>query len=652
MASLRRWLAGGTAFVAVFVLLAGWVSAGQDPASDPGRASGRVTLSIVGTTDLHGRVFPRDGHGGVALLGGYLRNLRAARAADGGAVLLLDAGDTFQGGVTSDISEGLLVVDAYNALGYDALAIGNHEFEYGAVDTATGPEATDMRGALKAAAARARFPFLAANVIDTATGRPVAWPNVRPSAIVGAAGLRVGIVGVMTSDGLRRTLAANVEGLATAALAPTVEREARRLRRRGADLVLVLAHAGGECARFDDPADLASCDADSEIFQLARRLPAGLVDGIVAGHSHRALAHEVAGIPIVQAWSWGRAFARLDLTVERGAGVVSTRLFPPRLICAAVAPDGSCATGGAAPASADAAPVPPEGAVTSPQGAAASREGTAASAVAVAASREGAPASYEGAAASHEGAPASYEGAPVRPDASIVAAMQPELDRVNRWRSEPLGITLETRFARNRDGVESAVGNLFADAMRAAVPDADLAIGMGARRGGLRAGLPAGRLTRGPLYDVFPFDNRIATLVLTGVQVQQALARRLTRGWGGIPSVSGVRVRVACHGPRPELDILWPSGEPVAPTATLIVATTDFFAARAARDAAITRREASLAMAPLVRDAVAAWLTARGGRLRAADLTTPPRWEASAGGTCLAGAVFQAGFGVRVGAPR
>ena len=581
VASLRRWLVGGTAFVAATLLLAGWALAGQQAAPDPDGADGRVTLSIVGTTDLHGRVFPRDGHGGLALLGGYLRNLRAARAADGGAVLLLDAGDTFQGGVTSDISEGLLVVDAYNALGYDALAIGNHEFEYGAVDTATGPEATDMRGALKAAAARARFPFLAANVIDTATGRPVAWPNVRPSAIVDAAGLRVGIVGVMTYDGLTRTLAANVGGLDTTALAPTVEREARHLRRRGADLVLVLAHAGGQCARFDDPADLTSCDDNSEIFRLARRLPSGLVDGIVAGHSHRALAHVVAGIPIVQAWSWGRAFARLDLTVERGAGVVSVRPFPPRAVCAAVAPDGSCATDGVAP---------------------------------------------------------SYEAAPVRPDASIVAAMQPELDRVNRWRAEPLGITLEVGFTRNRDGIESAVGNLFADAMRAAVPDADLAIGMGARRGGLRRGLPAGPLTRGPLFDVFPFDNRIATLVMTGAQLRQALARQLIRGWGGIPSVTGVRVRVACDGPRPELEILRPSGAPVAPTDTLIVAATDFFAARATRDAAVVRRETSLAMAPLVRDAVATWLSTRGGRLRAAELTTPPRWELSADRTCLAAA--------------
>ena len=125
---------------------------------------------------------------------------------------------------------------------------------------------------------------------------------------------------------------------------------------------------------------------------------------------------------------------------------------------------------------------------------------------------------------------------------------------------------------------------------------------------------------------------------MTGAQVEQALARQLARGWGGIPSVSGVRVRVACAGPRPELEIVWPSGAPVAPTKTLVVAATDFFAARATRDADVTRRETSLAMAPLVRDAVATWLTARGGRLRAADLTTPPRWETpDDGGTCLPG---------------
>ena len=83
-----------------------------------------ATLSIVGTNDLHGGILPRDGRGGLALLGGYLKNLREARARDGGAVLLIDAGDMFQGTLESNVTEGASVVAAYNALGYTAAAIG------------------------------------------------------------------------------------------------------------------------------------------------------------------------------------------------------------------------------------------------------------------------------------------------------------------------------------------------------------------------------------------------------------------------------------------------------------------------------------------------------------------------------------------------
>src|SRR6476660_8094198 len=67
-----------------------------------------ITISIVGTTDLHGVAFARNGRGGLALLAGFVNNLRAAREADGGAVLLLDAGDAFLGGIESNLSEGAL----------------------------------------------------------------------------------------------------------------------------------------------------------------------------------------------------------------------------------------------------------------------------------------------------------------------------------------------------------------------------------------------------------------------------------------------------------------------------------------------------------------------------------------------------------------
>ena len=581
MTAARVFTTGWAARIATLVLLAGAIWAWQRPVSDASVPPGRLTLSIVGTTDLHGRVFPSNGHGGLEQLGGYLRHLRAARAADGGAVLLLDAGDTFQGGIESNLSEGALVVDAYNALGYDALAIGNHEFEFGALDTAVGQdERSDMRGALKAAAARARFPFLAANLIDEATGRPVEWPNVRPSTIVDTAGLRVGIVGLMTRDGLTKTLAANVEGLFTVALAPTVEAEARQLRQHGADVVVVLAHAGGGCERFDDPADLSSCDNEAEIFQLARQLSRGLVDAIVAGHSHAAVAHEVAGIPVIQAYSWGRAFARLDLTIDRG-GVVSKQLFSPQVVCATVGPEGACAAHG----------------VKTPH----------------------------------------YEGAPVKPDESVTRAMQPALERVNRWRETPLGIALETPLERNRDGLESPLGNLFADALRAAVSGGDVAIGLGARRGGLRADLPAGPLTRGSLYDAFPFDNRVVSLALTGAQLRHALAGVVARPRRGLPGVSGVRVLVACNGASPEIEVLRPSGEPIGRTEKLIVVTTDFFAARAPFGFSSRPPETPLPTAPLVRSVAADWVTAWGGRLSVADLSGPPRWEVLHGRACLGG---------------
>ena len=246
MTAARSSRFGWLALVAAPVLLSGAVWAVQRPVPDPAGTTGRVTLSIVGTTDLHGRVFPSDGRGGLAQLGGYLRNLRAARAVDGGAVLLLDAGDTFQGGIESNLSEGALVVDAYNLLGYDALAIGNHEFEYGALDTVSGGgESPDMRGALKAAAARARFPFLAANLIDESHTTPggVAERRGRPPSSTPQVFWWV-IVGVMdprrAHQDARRQRPGAPHGAARTHGRGRGEAAAPR---RGADVVVVLAHA-------------------------------------------------------------------------------------------------------------------------------------------------------------------------------------------------------------------------------------------------------------------------------------------------------------------------------------------------------------------------------------------------------------------------
>ena len=195
--SIRTALASGTRLslvCAVLVALAaappGWRASGfRFTRSLFAAPHSTLTLSIVGTSDLHGYFMERGGRGGIALFAGYVNNLRAARAADGGAVLLLDAGDTFQGGVESNLSEGAVVVDAYNAMGYTALSVGNHEFDFGSADRpgARQDPAADPQGALKARAAQAKFPFLAANLLDDRTGARVDWPNVQPSTMVDVA---------------------------------------------------------------------------------------------------------------------------------------------------------------------------------------------------------------------------------------------------------------------------------------------------------------------------------------------------------------------------------------------------------------------------------------------------------------------------------
>jgi 5'-nucleotidase len=537
-------------------------------------------LSIVGTTDLHGYVFAREGRGGLALLGGYLANLRAARAGDRGAVLLIDAGDTYQGGIESNLSEGAIVVDAYNALGYTAAAIGNHEFDFGPVDASGARQMLghDPRGALKARAAQASFPFLAANLIDDTTGRPVDWPNVRPSVIVEAAGVRVGIVGVMTIDALRATLRANVQGLHTAPLAPVIAEEATKLRAAGAELIVVGAHAGGACAEFADASDLSSCDASAEIFEVARSLPAGLVDAIVAGHTHQAVAHEVAGVAIVQGYAHGRAFGRVDIAFDRGKRrVVGHTLFAPRDVCERQDP-----------ATSSCEPRPEAGAPPL----------------------------------------ALYEGAPVTASADVAAAMAPALARVRALQATPLGVVLETPLPRSGNG-ESPLGNLFADALLTSSARADVAFNNNSR-GGLRADLPEGTLTFGGLYDVFPFDNRVLEVRMRGTDLGDLLTAEARRDRRGALAISGTRVRVACSPSGLAVELFRSNGAPIRSDEELVVAAMDSLVL-GPLFAPIRRGEAARVPedAPVMRELVEDWLRGRGGgRLDAAALVDESsRWE-------------------------
>lgn len=267
-------------------------------ASRPAFPTGVRFLRIIGTNDFHGALEPRPDANGVRR-GGAAYVASAIERARGECTprcetLLLDGGDIFQGTPASNLSYGRAVVEYYNRMGYAAAALGNHELDWGP-DT------------LRARMRQAKFDILGANVryVD---GRDVEWiPN---DTIVTRGRARIGIVGISTVATPVATRAANVAGLRFDQPAPIVDSIAAALRKRGADFVIVVAHAGASCARD------GATNCSGEIIDFARRLTTK-VDAIVAGHTHALVNAEVAEKPIVEARSSGRAIDVVDLTLDR-----------------------------------------------------------------------------------------------------------------------------------------------------------------------------------------------------------------------------------------------------------------------------------------------------------------------------------------------
>jgi len=542
------------------------------PETDP------VIISVLGTNDVHGELIPQSNRGGITTFSGYVAAVRDARANDG-AVLLVDAGDMWQGTLESNLSEGAAVVAAYNALGYAAAALGNHEFDFGPAGEKAIPEtdADDPQGALKQRLSELEFPVLAANLIDTATNQVVAWENLRPSAIVMRAGVKIGIIGVLTEHTLQTTILANTKGLRIAPLAETIIKEARALRTDGASLVIVLAHAGSQCTEFADPLDLSSCAMSGEIImRVANDIPPGLVDHIVAGHVHEGIAHVVNGIAVTASYSNTRAFSRVDFTFDRNSGsVIERHIFPPQANCAkAPDEDGLC--------------------------------------------------TYEEDASRER---ASYEGRPVTPLAEVEAIAEHARGTAEQRKAEKLGVLVETDMTL-RQQPETVLGNLFTDAVRQSM-DADIAIHN--VYGGIRAELAKGEVTFGSLFRVFPFDNRIAIIELSGLELRKIIAHQVHKEYRRA-GFSGMRVFVICDSDQMSIRMIRPDGRAIEDTDTLRVVTNDFLLLGGDDIMTPVIPEGGLNIpngTPLVRDILVDWFKRRGGTMNADEFRDPEnlRWN-------------------------
>jgi len=254
----------------------------------PARAGGHVLrIHLVWTNDVHGHVasegatfispnFPPP-LGGGASAAAYVEKLRGEVAGKPDeAVVLVDAGDTWQGAPVGTLSAGLVMEEYFNALDYDVVIPGNHEFDKG--------KEVPIR-----MAANMKRKFVCANIFKAetyrdGTGELVDW--VEPYRIVERAGLRIGIIGATTPGTRQMAFAEHIQGLEFGPILPAVEKYRDILNQEGVDVVFLVVHEGLPFDSREAWKDIVAREARGENIRAHLR---GAID----------LAHVLEGVPVI-----------------------------------------------------------------------------------------------------------------------------------------------------------------------------------------------------------------------------------------------------------------------------------------------------------------------------------------------------------------
>ncbi|HET6626575.1 MAG TPA: 5'-nucleotidase C-terminal domain-containing protein [Nocardioidaceae bacterium] len=332
----RRTVLTGAAALAAVGFVPGVAQADRKDAAGP-----RARVTVLGTTDLHGNVFNWDYFSnkeytdsalndvGLAKVSTLVNAIRDQRGSS--RTLVIDAGDTIQGtplayyyAKIDPITEGAVhpMAEAMNIVGYDAAALGNHEFNYGIPVLRRFEEQLD-------------FPLLGANAVDPSTKRPVFPPYVLKTVRISRhRSITVGILG-LTNPGIAIWDKANVEGrMEFPGLVEQAEIFVPELKRAGADLVVVAAHSG---------ADTSSSYGDALPYPenaatlVAEQVPD--IDAILVGHAHqeiveRWVTNQVTGkkVLLTEPLKWGMRLAVLTFDVKLVAGRWQVRSADAQLL--------------------------------------------------------------------------------------------------------------------------------------------------------------------------------------------------------------------------------------------------------------------------------------------------------------------------------
>ncbi|WP_434684562.1 bifunctional metallophosphatase/5'-nucleotidase [Pseudanabaena minima] len=266
----------------------------------------RFSLRILHTNDHHAHLEPVKY--GDRLLGGIARRrtlidqIRAENKTNQEPLLLLDAGDIFQGTLYFNQYLGQADLDFYNALAYDAGTIGNHEFDRG-------------QQVLADFIAKAKFPIISAN-IDIAPESPL-YGKVRPWHVLDMKGEKIGVFGLTTPD---TAILANVgDGVKFTDPIAAAQTSISALKQQGINKIIALTHIGFE-----------------NDVTLARKVPD--IDIIIGGHSHTSIGNipnanhpyplvEKNGtkepVLVVTDWEWGKYLGDLSVSFDRTGKLIA-----------------------------------------------------------------------------------------------------------------------------------------------------------------------------------------------------------------------------------------------------------------------------------------------------------------------------------------
>jgi 2',3'-cyclic-nucleotide 2'-phosphodiesterase (5'-nucleotidase family) len=249
-------------------------------------AAETVDLTILHINDFHGNLLPKPGKDGKPATGGmaYIAKMVTdEREKNPDGTLLLSAGDMFQGTPISNLFRGKPVIETMNRMSFDAMTLGNHEFDWG----------MEAFGDLRKAAA---FPFLSANIVDE---KGALLPGVKPYVIVQRKGLKVAVIGITTPETHYATKPGNLKGYRVIAVEKVLPALIEKVKKEGAGPVVVLSHMG--------------LDEDRE---MASRVSG--IDLIVGGHSHTEVKTPVVvgATIIVQAGYYGQQLGVMKIAAD------------------------------------------------------------------------------------------------------------------------------------------------------------------------------------------------------------------------------------------------------------------------------------------------------------------------------------------------